>query len=51
MQEVYCNRQVEFVGELLQAPFPEPTATAIRTTAVGLNQQFLLPSVMMPPDF
>jgi hypothetical protein len=41
------NRQVEFVRQLLQAPFPQPTAIAVGAAAIGLDQQFMLAAVIM----
>ena len=47
---IVCHRdgQVEFIGELLQAPFPQPTPIAIGTTAIGLNQQLVLAAIAQP---
>src|SRR5262249_45384628 len=41
--------QIEFIGQLLQAEFPQPTAIAIGATAVGFNQQPSTPWISGPP--
>ncbi len=41
------NGQIEFVGQLLQAEFPQPTPIAIGSTAIRLNQQFLLAGIVV----
>jgi hypothetical protein len=43
-------RQPHFVGQLLKVVFPQPTAIAVRPTAVSLNQQMVLPDIGVLPD-
>lgn len=42
------NGQVEFIGELLQVPLPEPTMIAIRTAAIGEDEYFRLAAMVLP---
>jgi hypothetical protein len=44
------NGQIEFVRQLLQAEFPQPTTTAVRTAPIGLNQQSRLAAMLRVTD-
>src|SRR5262249_37540238 len=46
----HCNRQAEFIGELLQICFPRPAAAPAGAATVSFDQQVVLPGVSQTPD-